>query len=245
METDLNRSGIEIMKQISVILTLLLSTLLCFGQKEHLEPAKVFNPNDSARYGGYYSVAKAHNDQVYKLLYSGFSQNPYARYTSMPSFDGGYAFSVEKIKKKNYILSNRLSENYWYALIGGREGFVKIDKKKIKINNELYLKIGELFGLLTEQTKEKERIFETLPDGIVVELITVVSDGTVYTFSTTDIYENITKTGTIHSPHPNDKPMLNRLVKICDDLCSLEIKRNISQKNIMKDIDELINYLKD
>ena len=49
------------MKQILLILAFLLATLLCFGQKEHLEPANFFDLNDSIRYGRYYSKIKEYN----------------------------------------------------------------------------------------------------------------------------------------------------------------------------------------
>jgi len=231
------------MKKVSLILTSLLTTLLCFGQKEHLEPAKEFNPNDSTKYGRYYSKIKEYNANLDKLLYNGFSQKPYARYTCNPAFRAEYAFSVEKINGKNFVVSNRFSEYYWYALVENRENFVKISMQKTEINNELYLKIGELFELLTEQTKEKERKFETLPDGTVIEYIEMGFDGETYTFTTTD-KNGEKRTGTTWSPHPSRKPMLSRLVKICDNLCSLEIENNISQTNILEEIEILIKDFK-
>ena len=104
------------MKKISLILTFLLTALICFGQKEHLVfPTKGF-PDDSVRYRiPNYSKLRAFSDSVNKLLNSGFSEKPYAKYTCMPSFSERYAFSVEKINGKNYILSNKLSENYTLA----------------------------------------------------------------------------------------------------------------------------------
>jgi len=229
------------MKQIPLILTFLLPAFFCFGQKEHLEPAKAFNPDDSTQYGKYYSKIKEYNDEVNTLLYSEFSQKPYARYTCIPAFRAEYAFSVERINGKNYVISNRFSEYYWYALVENRKDSVKLNTKKTEINNELYLKIGKLFELLTEQTKEKERIFTTLPDGTIMEQVEISCDGETYTFTTTDKNGEI-RTGTTWSPRKNS--MLARLVKICDDLCSIEIENNIFQTNIMKEIEILINDFK-
>ena len=152
----------------TLILTFILTTSLCFGQKEHLEPANGFNPNDSARYGRSYSKLKEYHNVVHTLLYSGFSQKPYARYTSMPSFSSEYAFSVEEIRGKFYIISNIFSENYWYAGYKKRNS-VKINTTKTEINNNLYLKIGELFELLVKQTKEKERKFKVGLNGEIYE----------------------------------------------------------------------------
>jgi len=216
----------------NLILTFLLTTLLCFGQKEHLEPAKNLNQDEG--------TLKEYYDKVFPFLYSGFSQKPYARYTSMPSFSSEYAFSVEKDDEKCYIISNKLSENYWYAK--DRKS-VKINTRKTEINNDLYLKIGELFELLTEQTKEKERKYEKGPNGEMYEIIEIGADGTTYLFANTDNKGEI-REGTTWSPHPSSKPMLSRLVKICDDLCSLEIEKNISQANTLKEIEILISDLK-
>ena len=208
-------------------------TLFCFGQKDHLEPAKDIFKNDSSEY--YVNCNK--------LLSNGFSQKPDVRYTCMPSFSGEYAFSVEKVNGKNYVLSNRFSENYWYALVENKKSSLKVITNKVEITNELYLKIEELFGLFIEQTKEKERIFETLPDGTVVEMLETINDGERYIFSITDKNGNI-KTGTTHSPNSRDRPMLDRFVKICDSLCLLENKNKESQTKILEEIKQLINGLK-
>ena len=231
------------MLKVSLIYTFLLTTLLCFGQKEHLEPAKEFNPNDSTRYGSYYSKIKEYNANLNKLLYSGFSQKPYARYTCNPSFRAEHAFSVEKINGKNYIILNKFSEYYWYALVDNRQNSVKLNTKKTEIKNELYLKIGKLFELLVGQAREKERKFETLPDGTIVEHIEIGADGETYDFTTTDKNGEI-RTGTTWSPHPSNKPLLSRLVKICNDLCLLGIENDISPTNILREIDILINDFK-
>ena len=215
------------MKHITLILAFLLATFLCFGQNEHLEPAKDFNQ--------YEGVLKEYYDNVFSLLYSGFSEKPYARYVSMPSFSAEYAFSVEKIEEKNYIISNKLSESFWYAGFGEngkntpkQRDKVKVSTIKAEINNDLYLKIGELFELLANQTKVYEK------DWFGV-------DGVTYYFTTTDKKGEI-KIGETWSP--NKKSLLGRLVKICDNLYSLGIGNNINQTKILKEITLLINDLK-
>jgi len=220
------------MKHKTLILSFLLIISFCFGQNDHLEPTKDFSQYDDVR--------KAYYENLFILLYSGFSEKPNVLYTSRPSFSAEYAFSVEKTGNKNYIILNKLSENYWYA--SDRKS-VKIITNKIKINNDLYLKIGELFELFIDQTKEKERIFETLPDGRVLEHLTVIVDGTGYSFSITGKNGEI-RTGITQSPHPRNKPMLSRFVKICDDLCKIKTSKNIFQKNIFKEIELLINDIK-
>ena len=215
------------MKQVILTLTLLLTTLLCFGQNKQLEPAKDFSQ--------YEGVLKEYYDNVFSLLYSGFSVKPYARYTSKPSFSAEYAFSVERIGEKNYIISNKLSESFWHAgydkkgnMNNKRRNEVKISTIKTEINNDLYLKIGELFELLANQTK------------VYDEYLLLGLDGVTYYFATTDINGEI-KVGETWSP--NEKSLLGRLVKICDNLYSAGIGNNIDQTKILKEITMLINDL--
>jgi len=205
------------MKRTTLILTFLLATLLCFGQKEHLKPARDFKQ--------YEGVLKKYYDNVFPLLHKGLSKKPYARYTCMPSFSREYAFSVEEIKGKYYIKSNTLSTNYWYAKI---RMFVKVKKSKAEINNDLYLKVGELFELLAEQTKE--------PDEEIYGL-----DGVTYYFATTDKNGKV-KIGETWSPDENS--LLDRLVDICSTLYLIGNKKDITQTDILQKIDKLINELK-
>ena len=215
-------------KQVILILTFLLATILCFGQKEHLEPAKDFNE--------YEGVLKEYYNNVFPLLYGSFSKKPYARYTSMPSFSAEYAFSVEKIGEQNYIISNKLSESFWYAgfnkkgnINNKRRNRVIVSTTKTEINNDLYLKIGELFELLANQTKVYEKDW-------------LGFDGVIYYFATTKINGEI-KIGQTWSP--NKGSLLDRLVKICDNLYLGGVENNIDQSEIIKEIAMLINDLKE
>ena len=200
-------------------------TFLCFGQKEHLEPARDFNEYESGLKGYY--------DNVFSLLFNGFSQKPYARYTSIPSFCCVYAFSVEEIEGKNYIISNQLSKGYWcwwrfrYIYYAERGDSVKVNTSRTEINNDLYLKIGELFELLAAQTKKHEK-----PNGGL--------DGVSYYFSTTD------RNGEIiigETWSPNKKSLLGKLVQICDSLHLIGINNKKSHAKVLKEIDKLMNNL--
>ena len=205
------------MKQTLLILTFVLTTLLSFGQAQHLEPARDFNQ--------YEGVLKEYYDNIFPLLYKGYSEGPIARYTSMPSFSNEYSFSVETIEGKNYVVSNRTSENFWYAKNRKK---VKLISNKTELTNDLYLKIVELFKLIEEQTKKPENDLMGL-------------DGVTYYFSTTDKSGQI-KIGETWSP--DDNSLLGRLVKICDNIYSLGIGNNISQLDILVEIEKLIIDLK-
>jgi hypothetical protein len=174
------------MKQTFLILTFVLTTFLCFAQKQHLEPAKDFKQ--------YEGVLKEYYDNVFSLLYKGYSEKPIARYTSMPSFSSEYSFSIERKEGKNYVISNRMSENFWYAK---KRKKVKLISNKTELSNDLYIKILDLFKILEEQTKKPE-------DDLMGP------DGVTYYFATTDKNGEI-KIGETWSP--KDNSLLGRLVK--------------------------------
>src|SRR5665647_1727700 len=93
-------------KTLLISLVLLLATK-GYAQNDHLEPIRNINSFDQ------YTKQYIEND--FALLYSGMNARPYARYASVPSFSKEYAFSVEKMTDGYFIISNTLSENYWYA----------------------------------------------------------------------------------------------------------------------------------
>ncbi|MFV0590606.1 MAG: hypothetical protein ACK5M7_04420 [Draconibacterium sp.] len=204
-------------KKIAVIGIILLATLICKAQREHLEPAR-----DFAQYEG---LSKDYHDAVIPMLIREFSEKPYARYISMPSFSKEYAFSVEMKGNKYYVISNALLENYWYA---AKKDEVTIETTQSEISKSLYLKIGELFQFLADQTKIK-----------VVEnnLDEIGFDGTTYFFSATNSKGEV-KTGETWSPYKGT--LLNRLVKTCDNLCSLHDEQGISIGTLENEIDKLI-----
>lgn len=220
------------MKKTFLILTFTLTTFVCFGQIEHLEPASDFKH--------YEGESKVYYDNLFSKIYKEFSQTPYARYTSMPSFTSQYAFSVEAIDGKYYIISNCLSENFWYARERNK---VKIITNKTEIDHTLYSKIGELFQIFVEQTKKIETdgvscSFVTA-DNDTIELVSRVIkvDGVVYFFANTDANGQI-KTGETWSP--NNNTILYRLVNVCDKLFSLDSKSNSTMTDILNEIETLI-----
>ncbi|SEM17064.1 hypothetical protein SAMN05421856_101524 [Chryseobacterium taichungense] len=205
------------MRQTLLILTFILTSFMSFGQTQHLEPAKDFKQ--------YEGDLKEYYDNVFPLLYKDYSDKPIARYTSMPSFSNEYSFSIEKIEGKNFVVSNRMSENFWYAK---KRKKVKVITSKTELTNDLYLKIVDLFKLLEEQTKKPEKNITGF-------------DGVTYYFATTDKNGQI-KIGETWSP--DDNSLLDRLVKICDNVYSLGNRNNVSQTDILRDIENLLNDLK-
>lgn len=192
-------------------------TFLCFGQKQHLEPARDFSQ--------YEGVLKDYYDNVFPLLYKGYSKKPIARYTSMPSFSNEHSFSIETKDGKNYVVSNRLSESYWYAKNRKK---VKLISSKTELTNELYLKIVDLFKIIAEQTKKPEN--ESMG-----------ADGVTYYFATTD-KNGLVKIGETWSPA--EKTLLGRLIRICDNIYLLGIGNAISKTDTLNDIVKLVKDLK-
>lgn len=190
-------------------------TYLCFGQVQHLVPSKNFNQYDG--------VLKEYYDEIFPLLYKGYIEKPVARYTSIPSFFSEYSFVIETIEGKNYVISNRLSENYWYAK--DRKN-VKLISNRKELTNDLYLKIVDLFKYLAEQTRVPED-----------ELAGLGLDGVTYYFTTTD------KNGKVsigETWSPDKDALLGRLIAICDNIYALGNRKKLSQKDILNDIDKLL-----
>jgi hypothetical protein len=206
------------MRQTILIITFVMTTFLCLGQGEHLEPAQDFKQNEG--------VLKEYYDSVFPLLYKGYSEKPAARYTSLPSFSNEYSFSIETIAGKIYIVSNRLSESYWYAK---KRKNVKVISSKTELTRDLYLKVTDLFTLLAEQTKKSENDLMRL-------------DGVTYYFATTDKDGQI-RIGETWSP--DDNSLLGQLVKVCNNLYSIGNRKKISQTDILKDVDKLLNDIKE
>lgn len=194
-----------------------MTTFLCLGQKDHLQPAKDFKQ--------YEGVLKEYYDNLFPKLYRGFSQKPCARYTSIPSFSEEYAFSLETIDNKLYIVSNSFSENFWYAK---KRNNIKIISNKTEIDNTLYWKILELFQILDEKTRKPENETTGL-------------DGVMYYFARANINGQI-KVGETWSP--GDNTLLYQLVKVCNKLFSISNGKNSSKPEILKEIETLIDEFK-
>ena len=100
--------------------------------------------------------------------------------------------------------------------------------------------IGELFQLLAEQTKEIEKEVVIDSEGFIHH--TIKLDGTMYYFSTVDKNGEV-KTGETYAPSKNT--LLRKLTVICNNLYSIgKGEGEISQTDVSKEIDKLINDLK-
>ena len=143
---------------------------------------------------------KVYYDNVFALLFGGFSEKPEARYASLPSFTEEYAFSLEKDKKGYRNVSTTLTANYRYAT---RRKSVKTRLSKKHISKSMAVSLRELFRLLIRQIEEPS------PDEARRGL-----DGTTYFFASTD-NEGKTAVGETWSPEPASA--LGRLVGICND----------------------------
>lgn len=204
------------MKNRSLAILVFLITFNGYCQKGHLTPSNNLD-NESGMLKEYYG-------NLFPLLYNNFEKYPYARYTTIPSFRTEYAFSIELKDNDFVIISNTLTQNYWYAK--NKESVKLITNKKV-INETLYRKIGELFHLLDMQTKEiTEDLFKT--------------DGTTYYFSTTDSTKKI-KTAETWSP--GNKTSLGKLTEICDILFEIGNGKENQVTEIGKEIDKLIEQL--
>ena len=200
------------MKYALSVIFIFLIRLSSYGQNENLKPSD-FKEN--------VAVLKTYFDNLFPLLYKGFADKPYARYTYIPSFSSEFAFSIEQKDDQYFIISNSLSKSYWYSKDKKR---VKVRPTSTEIDEPLFKAIGELFQLLGKQIKKPEKEIMGL-------------DGATYYFASTD-YKGEIKMGETWSPDA-DSPM-GRLVKICNNLYLIGKGKDISQSEIEKDIKRLI-----
>lgn len=185
--------------------------------KEHLEPTKDFKE--------YTGNLKIYYDSMLPMLYKDFSEKPTARFFASPAYIGEYAFSIEVIKDKYYVVSNSMSENYWYSK---KRNDVQLKSNKKEIEGELYNKIGELFLTLDQNTaKHDEEKMDT--------------NGTTYYFSSTN-KEGKVLTGEAWSP--SEKTLMSQLVKICDNIFALGSGKKVSHEDLIKDIDKFMADIK-
>jgi hypothetical protein len=216
------------MKQLIGIFLVLLLTIKGYSQGDHLEPARGLS--------GSQGISAEYHDQVFSLLYTGMKVKPYTRYMSLPSFEKEYAFSVEQLADSCFIISNSLSENYWYA---GNKMEVKVISKKIKIDERLFQLIGDLFSLVTAQIRRPEQ--ETMTsDGVKHERVSV--DGVIYYFAFTDLKGKVL-IGEKWSPV--ETSLMGRLVKVCDKLYSLSIGKDLSLPVLESELIKLTKDIKE
>ncbi|PKP01691.1 MAG: hypothetical protein CVU11_14460 [Bacteroidetes bacterium HGW-Bacteroidetes-6] len=176
--------------------------------------------DDSSKSKG---ALNAYYDSLFNILYQGFSDTPYARYTVITSFIREYAFSVEKIDDRNFIISNNLSENFWYAK---NRNSVTVTSEKTEIADSLYNIIGELFQLQFMEINALDEI------GL---------DDETYYFSTIS-ENNLLMTKEKWSPNENSFDGL--LVSLCNKIYKLGKGQDISQAELFNEINDLIIKLK-
>jgi hypothetical protein len=186
-----------------------------FNYHEHMNHLEPLNDLKTEYYGGYGSRLPS--------FHNGFSDKPFARFTSSPAFSKQYAFSVERKDDVYSIISN----SYWVLRVKD-PSTPKIVTTSVEIDKELYEAIGELFQLLADQTKK--------PEGL-----SVGNDGTTYYFAITDKTGAI-KVGSVWSP--SSKSLLSRVVKICHTLYAVSKGEGVLAKDLQIEIKRLMEDLK-
>jgi hypothetical protein len=183
---------------------------MSFGQDRYLKPSDL---DKNGVLGNYY-------DGLFPLLHKGFANKPVARYTLIPSFSSEFAFSAEVKDGRFFINSNYLSTSYWYAK---NKQNVKVKHAFMEIDNELYVKITTLFDLVIKQAR--------MPENNTLGL-----DGETSYLSTTE--NGTVRTGEIWSP--NKASLMGRLVEICKQLYLIGLGKNVSQDEVVTQINHLM-----
>lgn len=182
-------------KTTTILLLLFLLSCRVMGQIDYLEPIKDYTKYKD-ELSGYYC-------NVFSLLNTGLTKQPYAQYTALPSFSPEYTVSTEVQGGKYYLVSNTLSQNSWQA----ERNQIKVNRKSVAISKALYQAFGELLQLTTGQIQDM--------DGSTTGL-----DGTTYYFSATNDKGKV-MTGKKWSP--DSATLMGRLLRI--GLCLIHRKR--------------------
>ena len=93
------------MKRIMILAFTFSAFLVSYGQKQYLKTTD-FNVSGSLQ--NYYL-------NLNTLLFNELPDKPYARFMVVPSFSKEYAFSLEEVNDKFFIISTTFSESYWRA----------------------------------------------------------------------------------------------------------------------------------
>ena len=204
-------------KATTILFLLLLLSCRAVGQIDYLEPIKDYTGNKD-ELSGYYC-------NVFSLLNTGLSKQPYAQYTALPSFSPEYTVSAEAQGGKYYLVSNTLSQNSWQAEMDR----IKVNRKSVVISKALYQAFGELLQLTTGQIQDM--------DGSSTGL-----DGISYYFSTTN---NKGKVVTGKKWSPDSATLMGRLVQICESAYALSTGKEVPESMIIKDTQTLLKDLRD
>lgn len=204
-------------KTTTILLLLFLLSCRVMGQIDYLEPIKDYTKYKD-ELSGYYC-------NVFSLLNTGLTKQPYAQYTALPSFSPEYTVSTEVQGGKYYLISNTLSQNSWQA----DRNQIKVNRKSVAISKALYQAFGELLQLTTGQIQDM--------DGSTTGL-----DGTTYYFSATNDKGKV-MTGKKWSP--DSTTLMGRLVQICESAYALSTGKEVPESMIIKDTQTLLKDLRD
>ena len=204
-------------KTTTILLLLFLLSCRMMGQIDYLEPIKDYTKYKD-ELSGYYC-------NVFSLLNTGLTKQPYAQYTALPSFSPEYTVSTEVQGGKYYLVSNTLSQNSWQA----ERNQIKVNRKSVAISKALYQAFGELLQLTTGQIQDM--------DGSTTGL-----DGTTYYFSATNDKGKV-MTGKKWSP--DSTTLMGRLVQICESAYALSTGKEVPESMIIKDTQTLLKDLRD
>ena len=194
------------MKRITVLFFLLslAPTYVGFARGDHLEPARSHDsPNGSVR--DYYV-------KVLSLLRTDFNSKPLARCVVLPSFTAEYAWSLERSPDGVSLLTNMLSENFWYA----RNKNVTVTSRKILLEAELAEAAEELFRAAVAETRPPLEGYYGC-------------DGTTWTFAVDDGNGSL-KEGEVWSPPRGS--LMRRLTDVCDAFFALPEGKGPSQAEL-------------
>lgn len=193
---------------------LFLISPICFAQTQHLIPGDLRKAD---------GVLHDYYENLLPLLHTGF-KNSIVQYTKIPSFSIEQAFSCQTEGNKKVIMSNTLSESYWYTENNKK---IKLKTNSKEISDELFTALKSLFNLVSSQIKPLEKEI-------------YVTDGEIYYF---EMPQESGKSIVGKTWSPGENLSMGKLIKISKDLFSLGNGQKISEESLINEIKLLISEL--
>jgi hypothetical protein len=137
----------------------------------------------------------------------------------IPSFSPEYAWSLERGDDGGYfLLTHTLVKNLWY------NGYKKMNTRPIAIGEDVHDAVARLFSTVTRGIGAIEKDWFTT-DGVTFSFTVAGSDGALMT-------------GKTHSP--GEGSLMWRLTRLCDALMYLPDMEEISESDMLAEIDALL-----
>jgi hypothetical protein len=206
------QNNVVTMKKRPILFAILFVLATPFASQAHDDHLEPVDETHAVPVKNYY-------DQLLPLLHAEFSPVPAARYTVVPSFSPEYAWSLERGHDGGYfLLTHKLVKNLWY------NGYKKTNTRPFAIGKNLHDAVDKLFSTVTRGIRPIKKDWR-MTDGVRFYFTVAGSGGRLIT-------------GDTHSPGQGS--LMWRLTRLCDALMVLPDMEEVSESDMLAEIDTLL-----